>query len=68
MATAVLALALSAALWWVYFDRDDEEAALVLAATEGDRRSHLGLSIAYVHAVMIAGIILTAAGVERDPR
>jgi low temperature requirement protein LtrA len=63
LATAVLALAISAALWWVYFDRDDEEAALVLAATEGDRRSHLGLSIAYVHAVMIAGIILSAAGV-----
>ena len=36
----------------------------MLAATEGDRRSHLGLSIAYVHAVMIAGIILAAAGVE----
>jgi low temperature requirement protein LtrA len=62
-ATAVLALALSAAMWWVYFDRDDEEAATVMVATHADHRSQLGLWIAYAHVVMIAGIIVTAAGI-----
>ena len=66
-ATAVLALGLSAAMWWVYFDRDDEAAAVAMAAAEGDERSQLGLSVAYVHAVMIAGIIVASAGIKCDP-
>ncbi len=55
MATALLALALSATMWWLYFDRDDEVAAAVMAATAGDRRSDLG---------MVAGIVVMAAGVK----
>jgi low temperature requirement protein LtrA len=62
--TAVLALGLSAAMWWIYFDRDDEEAGIVMSSATGDERSHLGLSIAYVHLAMIAGIIVAAAGVK----
>ena len=63
-ATATLALGLSAAMWWVYFDRDDEAAAQAFAATGGNTRSRLGLWIAYVHVVMVAGVILMAAGVR----
>jgi low temperature requirement protein LtrA len=55
---------LSGTLWWLYFDRDDEAAAEAFAATGGNTRSRLGLWIAYVHVVMVAGVILMAAGVR----
>jgi len=64
IATALLALVLSGTLWWLYFDRDDEAAAEAFAATGGNTRSRLGLWIAYVHVVMVAGVILMAAGVR----
>ena len=64
IATALLALVLSGTLWWLYFDRDDEAAAQAFAATGGNTRSRLGLWIAYVHVVMVAGVILMAAGVR----
>jgi low temperature requirement protein LtrA len=63
-ATAVLALTLSATMWWVYFGRDDEQAARVMAESTGVRRSQLGIWFAYSHVVMIAGIVVMAAGVK----
>ena len=63
-ATAVLALALSAALWWAYFDRDDRRAEEVIAGTDAERRGVVALAVAYTHVVMIAGIVLAAAGIK----
>ncbi len=63
--SALLALALAAALWWLYFDRDDEEGARALAglATEGRaRRALFAYSLGVL--VLVAGIVLAAAGLE----
>jgi low temperature requirement protein LtrA len=62
--TALLGLALSATMWWIYFDRDDQVAESTLTAEEGDRRSRMGLWLAYTHLVMIAGIVVLSAGVK----
>lgn len=65
IAAIVLSLFLIAALWWSYFDRDEERAehALVLASPEA--RSRLGLlGYWYTHLAMIAGIVLIATGIK----
>jgi low temperature requirement protein LtrA len=64
--TAVLGVALAAALWWIYFD----VVALVTArrltlATEGSQRNALARdSYSYLHFPMVAGIVLAALGLE----
>jgi low temperature requirement protein LtrA len=56
-----IAFAASVAIWWIYFDRSAGEAGRVLAASSDPGR--LGrTAYAYVHPVMIAGIIAIAAG------
>ena len=63
--TAMLGLALAAALWWLYFDRDAEAGAEALAASAEEGRARTALfaySIGVL--VMVAGIIVTAAGLE----
>jgi len=63
--TALLALALAAALWWLYFDRDDEAGAESLGAmseTGRARRALFAYSLGVL--VLVAGVILTAAGLE----
>jgi low temperature requirement protein LtrA len=63
---AVLALALSALLWWSYFDRDDRRAEHALAAAEPGRRAQLGLhGYGYAHLFIIFGIVIMAAGVKQ---
>jgi low temperature requirement protein LtrA len=63
--TAVLGLALSAGLWWTYFDRDDESGEHAMADVEGARRARLGVEAYwFAHLLMIAGIVGTAAGIE----
>jgi low temperature requirement protein LtrA len=63
---AVLGVALAAALWWTYFD----VVALVNArrltmATEGHERNALARdSYSYLHFPMVAGIVLSAFGLE----
>jgi len=50
-------------LWWIYFDRSAEGAAKVIAASDDPGR--LGRSAYhFIHPVMVAGIIVTAAGDE----
>jgi low temperature requirement protein LtrA len=63
--TALLALALAAAMWWLYFDRDDEAGGQALIAMSAEGRSRVAL-FAYSLGVlvMVAGIILAAAGLE----
>jgi low temperature requirement protein LtrA len=62
---AVLSLALAAALWWCYFDRDDIRGEHAMARADGPRRARLGV-LAYwlAHLIMIAGIVVVAAGIE----
>jgi low temperature requirement protein LtrA len=64
IATFALAFVGCVALWWIYFDRSAEEAAEQLARTEDPGR--LGRSAYhYIHPVMIAGIVVTAAADAR---
>jgi low temperature requirement protein LtrA len=66
-AAAVLGIALSAALWWTYFD----VVALVSArrlirAAEGRERNELARdSYSYLHFPMVAGIVLVALGLKK---
>ena len=61
----VLAFVLSVALWWAYFGRLYSATGRALAATRGARRSRMGMeAYTYLHLPLIAGIIITAAGVE----
>jgi low temperature requirement protein LtrA len=65
-AAAVLGIALSAALWWMYFDI----VALVsrrrlISAEEGRVRNELARdSYSYIHFPMLAGIVLVALGLK----
>jgi low temperature requirement protein LtrA len=65
LAAILLALILIAALWWTYFDRDDERAREVMDSASSDARSHLALvGYWYTHLAMIAGVVLIATGVK----
>jgi low temperature requirement protein LtrA len=63
--TAVLGLALAAALWWLYFDGEDEQAERVLDAAAVDRTSWLALyGFGYAFLPVLGGIVVFAAGVK----
>jgi low temperature requirement protein LtrA len=63
--TAVLGLALAAALWWLYFDGEDEQAERVLDAAAVDRTTWLALyGFGYAFLPVLGGIIVFAAGVK----
>jgi low temperature requirement protein LtrA len=65
VAAALLALALTAALWWSYFDRDDQQAEHAFSSVSGGDRSRMALyAFGYAHLLMLAGVVLTAAGVK----
>jgi low temperature requirement protein LtrA len=65
LVTALLGLALAAALWWLYFDGEDERAERALVAAEGDRRTWLSLyAFGYAFLPILLGIVLVAAGVK----
>ena len=61
----LLGLALCAAIWWSYFDGDDERGERALSATPADQRSRLAM-FAYsdAHLGMMAGIVGIAAGLH----
>jgi low temperature requirement protein LtrA len=62
---AVLGLALAAALWWSYFDRDDTRAEHAMAHSDAPDRARLGVQAYwFAHLLMIAGIVVAAAGVQ----
>jgi len=63
--TAVLGLALAAALWWMYFDGEDERAERALDAAGLERVSWLALyAFGYAFLPVLGGIIVFAAGVK----
>lgn len=66
VAAAVSTLALTAALWWSYFSRDEQRAEHALSAVDGGDRARMALNaFGYAHLVMIGGIVLASAGVKQ---
>ncbi|HET9163846.1 MAG TPA: low temperature requirement protein A [Solirubrobacterales bacterium] len=65
-AAAVLGVALTAAMWWVYFDVVAIVSGRRLAEAEtGRAQNELARdSYSYLHLVMVAGIVLTALGLK----
>ena len=62
--SAVLGLALSAALWWSYFGADeDKRVEQAMAATSRERRAGLALTVYYAHIPILLGVVVLAAGV-----
>jgi low temperature requirement protein LtrA len=63
---AVLGLALSAELWWVYFGGDDEEAEEALHRMRPTRREFVAANAAYywAHLLLLLGIVCAAAALE----
>jgi low temperature requirement protein LtrA len=62
---AVLGLALSACLWWVYFGGDEERAVRAFAAIPLERRAPLSIdAFYYAHGLILLGIVAVAAALE----
>ena len=62
---AVLALLLTTCLWWLYFDTVASAAEQRLSAEEGPSRVNLATeAFTYLHLLLIAGIVISALGVE----
>jgi low temperature requirement protein LtrA len=63
--TAVLGLALAAALWWLYFDGEDERAERALDLAPDARNPWLALfAFGYAFLLVLGGIIVFAAGMK----
>src|SRR5436190_18706364 len=63
---ALLALALSASLWWTYFS-DEGDVERALAASPPERRSRLALvAFGYWHYGLVLGIVSVAAGLKKS--
>jgi low temperature requirement protein LtrA len=63
--TSVLGLALTAALWWIYFAVDEPEAEEVLRATPVERRPVRALAaFFYAQIPMFLGVVAIAAGIR----
>jgi len=63
---ALAALAVVAAMWWLYFDRTDDAAIDVFEHADGERRSWMALhAYGYAFLPLLGGIILFAAGLRR---
>jgi len=64
IAAFVVAFAESVALWWLYFDRSADASAQIIASSADPGR--IGRSAYHlIHPVMVAGIIVAAAGDEK---
>jgi low temperature requirement protein LtrA len=61
----LLSLALTAALWWVYFS-DEEGAERAMVAAREDRRPRLAVNaFGYWHYGLLLGIVAVAAGLKK---
>jgi low temperature requirement protein LtrA len=64
VAAFVLGFTGTVALWWLYFSRQAEAGATTIA--ESDEAARLGRAgYAYAHAIMVAGVIVVAVGIEQ---
>ncbi|TFC41142.1 low temperature requirement protein A [Cryobacterium sp. TmT2-59] len=57
----LIAFVSGVAMWWLYFDHAESAGSRALAADEGSGRV-ARLAYTYVHAVIIAGVVLTGVG------
>jgi len=63
---SALGLALSAGLWWAYFDVAALDSEHALTAADGENRARLARDgYSYLHLPMIAGIILLSLGLKK---
>ncbi|MDQ3734778.1 MAG: low temperature requirement protein A [Actinomycetota bacterium] len=63
---SALGLALSAGLWWDYFDVASLHCEHALAAADGEQRARLARDgYSYLHLPMIAGVILLSLGLKK---
>jgi low temperature requirement protein LtrA len=66
IATALLGVAVAAAIWWSYFDVAAIVAERRLRRAEGDERARIARdSYTYLHLPMVAGIVLLALGIKK---
>jgi len=62
---ALLGLALTAALWWLYFSGDDGRAEAALDAAQGEHKPWLALNaFGYAFVPILGGVVLIAAGLK----
>jgi len=62
---ALLGLALTAALWWLYFSGDDDRAEAALDAARGEDKPWLALNaFGYAFVPILGGVVLIAAGLK----
>ncbi|WP_280717087.1 low temperature requirement protein A [Kitasatospora sp. MAP5-34] len=62
---SLLALALTAAMWWLYFDREERESERLLHRMPPERRARVAVyAFGYAYYVMILGIAVTAVGMQ----
>lgn len=63
---SVLGLAVSACIWWTYFDVSALVAERVLRETEGTPRARLARdAYSYLHLPMVAGVVVLALGLKK---
>lgn len=63
---SVLGLAVSACIWWTYFDVSALVAERVLREAEGTRRSRMARdAYSYLHLPMVAGVVVLALGLKK---
>jgi len=63
---APLALVVSAAMWWLYFEREERDSERLLDAMPPDRRGRAALfSFGHAYLVMIAGVTIAAVGMKK---
>ena len=63
--TALLGLGLAAALWWLYFQNDEERALHAMERAAQERRPWLAVTaFGYVFLLVLGGIIAFAAGMK----
>jgi low temperature requirement protein LtrA len=62
---ALLGLALTAALWWLYFSGDDDRAEAALDAAQSQDKPWLALNaFGYAFVPILGGVVLVAAGLK----
>jgi low temperature requirement protein LtrA len=67
LGTAVLALAVTATMWWMYFLGDEEAATRALEAAPEERRPRIVLqAFFYAQIPMLIGVVCFAAGVKES--
>ncbi|MFD8000674.1 low temperature requirement protein A [Streptomyces mirabilis] len=63
---SLLVLALSAAMWWLYFGREERESEARLERVPADRRPRVAVySFGYSYFVIVFGIAVAAVGMEK---